>query len=329
MKTKTTTGWTGRHGDHWVHHRDRYDRMLEAFGVAVIDGAEVQVGDRVLDVGSGAGATTIMAARSTGSEGHVTAIDLSPALLATATDRAEDQGLHQIDFVRGDAQAHPFEPAAYDSAISRFGLMLFEDPQAGFDNVARALRPGGRLAFATWQHRTKNLWSTLPERVLLETLTHTPALDMAAMRPPPPTVCPFSLADPERIRGLLSRAGFEHLDVRASSQPIWIASDVDDAVEFFEDNAGADVRAALGEQALDAVRQALRDRLRTYGRDDGVFLPERGMDRHGTTCRGPTLDTLTCRENHDGNPLDADLPALGKEVGVARIDPQPEDDPPG
>ena len=58
--------------------------------------------------------------------------------------------------------------------------MLFEDPPAGFDNVARALRPGGRLAFATWQHRTKNLWSTLPERVLLETLTHTPALDMEA-----------------------------------------------------------------------------------------------------------------------------------------------------
>ena len=107
MKTKTTTGWSGQQGDHWVHHRDRYDRMLEAFGVAVIDGAEVRVGDRVLDVGSGAGATTIMAARSAGSEGHVTAIDLSPALLATATERVEDQGLHQIDLVCGDAAGPP------------------------------------------------------------------------------------------------------------------------------------------------------------------------------------------------------------------------------
>ena len=73
----------------------------------------------MLDVGSGAGATTIMAARSTGSEGHVTAIDLSPALLATATERVEDQGLHQIDLVRGDAQGHPFDPAAYDVVIFR------------------------------------------------------------------------------------------------------------------------------------------------------------------------------------------------------------------
>ncbi len=136
-----------------------------------------------------------------------------------------------------------------------------------------ALRPGGRLAFATWQHRTKNVWSTLPERVVLETLTHTPATDMAAMRPSPPKVCPFSLADPERLRGLLSHAAFERIDIRAISHPVWIADDVDDAVDFFEDNAGDEVRAALGDQALGAVRRALRDRLRNYVRDDGVLLP--------------------------------------------------------
>ena len=60
-------------------------------------------------------------------------------------------GLTNTTFVQGDAQVHPFEPEGFDVAISRFGAMFFGDPVAAFTNLARALRPGGRLTLLTWQ----------------------------------------------------------------------------------------------------------------------------------------------------------------------------------
>ena len=63
-----------------------------------------------------------------------------------------------------DAQVHPFDPRSFDAVISQFGAMFFEDPQAAFANLARALRPDGRLVFVCWQHPATSQWVSIAFR---------------------------------------------------------------------------------------------------------------------------------------------------------------------
>jgi SAM-dependent methyltransferase len=91
--------------------------------------------------------------------GSVLGIDQSSAMLAYARRRAADGRLDNISFVQADAQIHPFEPGAFDVAISNTGATFFGDLRAGFTNIAGALRSGGRLALLTWPSLPANEWS--------------------------------------------------------------------------------------------------------------------------------------------------------------------------
>src|SRR5581483_7530741 len=89
----------------------------------------------------------------------------APALeLARRLTAAE--GLRNVTYEQADVQAHPFPPAAFDLALSRFGVMFFADPVAAFTNIGRALRPGARLVLLVWQGRDRNEWSTEVRRVV-------------------------------------------------------------------------------------------------------------------------------------------------------------------
>ena len=96
--------------------------------------------------------------RPPGVASHVLGVDVSEQMLERARQRAT--GAENVEFVLGDAQSHPFEPASFDLAISRCGLMFFADPDAAFANIRRALRPGGRLVGLIWQRYEDNEWAT-------------------------------------------------------------------------------------------------------------------------------------------------------------------------
>src|SRR6516164_9500507 len=66
------------------------------------------------------------------------------------------KGCERVRFVHADAQVFPFEPASFDAAFSRFGVMFFADPTAAFINIRRGLRPSGRLAFVCWRALEEN-----------------------------------------------------------------------------------------------------------------------------------------------------------------------------
>ena len=136
--------WDGREGDHWVQHADRYDALSQRITPHLLDAGAVGAADRVLDVGCGCGLTSRAAAHAA-SAGSVLGVDLSAAMLQEAERRARAEGLTNVRFEQGDVQVHAFSPAAFDLAISRFGVMFFEDPVAAFANVASAIRPGGRF----------------------------------------------------------------------------------------------------------------------------------------------------------------------------------------
>ncbi|GHB17089.1 hypothetical protein GCM10010377_03640 [Streptomyces viridiviolaceus] len=102
--------WNGPVGNHWARHQARYDAMPAGVNGALFDAAAVAPGDRVLDVGCGAGATTRIAARPA-APGHAVGVDISAPLLERARASTAAEGVGNAAYECGDAQVHPFPPA--------------------------------------------------------------------------------------------------------------------------------------------------------------------------------------------------------------------------
>jgi arsenite methyltransferase len=111
-----------------------------------LDLAALEPGDVVLDLGSGAGMDSFLAALAVGAEGRVVGVDMTDAQLAKARDLAAVSG--NVEFRQGHIEDPPVEEEAFDCAISNGVINLSPDKPAVFAAVARALRPGGRLALA-------------------------------------------------------------------------------------------------------------------------------------------------------------------------------------
>ena len=110
-------------------------------------------GESVLDIGCGGGEALDLA-RAVAPDGTVVGVDLSAAVLTFARRPAE--WCERVRFVQADAQVFAFEPASFDAAFSRFGVMFFTDPTVAFINIRRSLRPNGRLAFVCWRALEEN-----------------------------------------------------------------------------------------------------------------------------------------------------------------------------
>src|SRR5258707_8181000 len=129
----------------WAEVREPLELQLAPVGRPGLAALAPHPGESVLDIGCGGGETALDLVRAVAPDGTVVGIDLSAAVLAFAQRAA--QGCERVRFVQADAEVFPFEPASFDAAFSRFGVMFFADPAAAFINISRSLRPNGRLAF--------------------------------------------------------------------------------------------------------------------------------------------------------------------------------------
>jgi len=109
---------------------------------------ELEAGERVLDLGCGAGTDTLVAAQMVGPKGHVTGIDMTPEMLAKARSAAEGMGLANVELVEGEAEQLPFEDETFDIVISNGVIDLVPDKDAVFSEIFRVLKPGGRIQIA-------------------------------------------------------------------------------------------------------------------------------------------------------------------------------------
>jgi arsenite methyltransferase len=105
-------------------------------------------GERVLDVGCGAGTDTLVAAQMVTPEGHVTGIDMTPEMLAKARAAAAEMKTANVEFVEGDVEQLPFAEQSFDVVISNGVIDLIPDKDAVFSGLFRVLRPGGRIQIA-------------------------------------------------------------------------------------------------------------------------------------------------------------------------------------
>jgi arsenite methyltransferase len=108
----------------------------------------VEPGEHVLDLGSGAGTDSLVAALMVGSTGSVTGIDMTPEMSKKAREGASALGLSNVAFVEGEVEELPFDDGRFDVVISNGVIDLIPDKEAVFSSVYRVLRPGGRIQFA-------------------------------------------------------------------------------------------------------------------------------------------------------------------------------------
>jgi ubiquinone/menaquinone biosynthesis C-methylase UbiE len=136
-------------GRRWVERQQSSDIVLGPILQVTLERAQLGRGERVVDIGCGAGASSIALAERVGPSGQVLGIDVSEPMLARAAERLPP-GV-PVKFVCADAATHRFEPTAFDLLFSRFGVMFFAEPARAFANLRAALKPSGRLAFACWR----------------------------------------------------------------------------------------------------------------------------------------------------------------------------------
>ena len=253
--------WDGDEGEYWADNAEYFDRSVAVYHERLLTVAAIGEHDHVLDIGCGTGQTTRDAARAA-SAGSALGVDLSSRMLDYARRRAVEEGVTNATFAQADAQIHPFEPRAYDVAISRTAAMFFGDHVAAFSNIGRALRPGGRLVLVTWQPLPGNEWIREISGALGA------GRDLPA---PPPDAGPFSLSDPDRVRTLLARAGFADVEFEGTTAAIWFGNDADDAHRFVLGLMGWMLQG-LDDAGRARAIDALHATMATHETPDGVLF---------------------------------------------------------
>ena len=196
--------WKGQSGERWVTYQARLDAMMALFGQAAIEAAAPAMGERVLDVGCGAGASSLDLAARVGAGGHVLGVDISEPLIGRARALAprDRPALFQV----ADASSADLPEGAFDILFSRFGVMFFDDPTGAFAHMRRALKPGGRVAFVCWRGMAENDWVRLPMGAIKGIVPPTAP-------PDPEAPGPFSFGDRGRVARILTAAGFTDIAI--------------------------------------------------------------------------------------------------------------------
>jgi SAM-dependent methyltransferase len=245
--------WDGPEGDHWTEHAAHYDRTTRGHRERLLGADLISPDDDVLDVGCGTGALTRAAARRAPG-GSALGIDLSRRMIEHARALTTSEGITNASFERADAQVHPFVAHSADTVVSSFGAMFFDDPVAAFANIARALRPGGRLGLLAWRELARNSWVSAIRDAL--------AAGRALPVPRPGTPGPFGLADPDQATDLLAGAGLVDVDFHEIDEVMDFGADTEQAFAFVAgmgivDGLTSDLDPGTRATALDALRSTL------------------------------------------------------------------------
>lgn len=227
-----------------------YDRAFAHvsahFVPLLLRAARVAPNMRVLDIATGTGLAAAAALVTVGPAGHVTAADLSPAMVEKARGRLGNAP--NVAVAVEDGQALSFPDGSFDAVICSLGLMFFPDPARGLAEFRRVLRPGGRAAVSV---------NTVPERsfntrINVAIARYVPSLAEATVRV-------FSLGDGARLRSLFEAADIRDVEVATESHRFAMPS-FDAYFEPYEQGAGSPGQAfvALPEEIRRAVREEVR-----------------------------------------------------------------------
>jgi ubiquinone/menaquinone biosynthesis C-methylase UbiE len=210
---------------------------------------------RILDVASGPGEPAISLAATVAPDGHVTATDLVPEMLAMAEENARERGVANITFRQADVAALPFPDGEFDAVTCRFGVMIFPDVRRGLGEMRRVLVPGGRAICLLWGPPEQNA-QMRPLAVVRE------YVDLSEPAPGEPHR--FRFAAPGELAAQLRGAGFRQVEEATHHLPIqWTGTSGERWEAMLRNNRrmaaavaalAPERHAALTRDVLDAIR---------------------------------------------------------------------------
>jgi ubiquinone/menaquinone biosynthesis C-methylase UbiE len=234
--------------EHWSRGQARRDEVIRPATEMMLDLANLQSGNRVLDVAAGTGEQTLLAARRVGPTGYVLATDLSPSMLNVAAEAARKVGLTNIETRIMDAENLDVRSESFDAVICRLGLMLFSNPPKALRGIYKALKPGGKVAALVFSTAEKNPFQAIP---------------LGVVRRMGAAVLPmFTLGEPGVLENAFTEAGFTDVSVQAMTVQRRFPS-ISDLMRILRDvlflrEPMAKLRDTDREQAWTEIEQQLR-----------------------------------------------------------------------
>jgi ubiquinone/menaquinone biosynthesis C-methylase UbiE len=233
----------------WQTWWETIERRAQKVSNKLVELAEVQPGDKVLDIATGIGEPAVTAARRVKPNGKVLAIDISSQMLLIAKTRAKSLGLDDIiEFRESDGEKIdlPDSTAKFDAILSRWGLMFFPNLSATLVKIREMLVTNGRLSAAVWSAPSKVPWLDLAFASVRKQI-NTPA-------PPPSTPGPFALADIDGLKQSFSKAGFK--DIKINTFQITFEFDSPESYTKLHQQTATRIHAMLANQTEEVKKQA-------------------------------------------------------------------------
>lgn len=250
----------------WAEHAAYVDARGAEVTEKMLELTTPAAGERVLELACGPGGLGLAAASLVGPGGEVVLSDVAAEMVSIAAARAGAMGLTNVSTRQLDIESIDEPDASYDVVLCREGLMFATDPARAGREIRRVLRPRGRVAAAVWGPREHNPWLGL----VLD------AVSAQLGRPVPPPGVPgvFSLADSERLAGLLKDAALTDVAVSELSVPMRAAS-FDEWWTRTSALAGplTKIVASLPDHATQALRARLQEATSAYRTQAGIELP--------------------------------------------------------
>jgi ubiquinone/menaquinone biosynthesis C-methylase UbiE len=250
----------------WDRRRQWMWDVSHAVGEQMVAKLDPQPGQTVLELAAGTGETGFAAAERLGDDGLLISTDFSAPMVEAARRRAEELGLSNVEFQVMDAERMTLDDDSVDGVLCRWGYMLMADPKAALAETRRVLRAGDRLCLSVWGPAEDNEWAALSRSALAE----------AGHIPPPKPGDPgvFSMSSEERIRELVTGAGFGTVEI----EPVGVEyrfEDFDSYWRFLHDLAGAValVLERLRADELAQVRAMMEEKAQPFRSNGGYAMP--------------------------------------------------------
>ena len=241
--------WNEAPGQSWVINDAAMNERLQDISDILFEGLDATGCNNGLDIGCGAGSTTRRLAAIIGNQARVTGLDISEKLLTLARSHPESVGK---DFLQADAQSCKFEPEGFDLAISRFGVMFFENPFKAFQNIKSAVQKGREMRFVCWAPISANDFFLSP----LNTVVDITGVSFAEPGKEPG---PLAFSDRTYLSSILKNAEFSSINIDIIKTSISTKDSVEkNASLLMEIGMGSRAikEAAPADEVLNEIREA-------------------------------------------------------------------------
>ena len=196
--------WNKGIGQKWVKEDNSLNERFAILTKEFFSRANINKNEKVLDIGCGGGITSFEASKLVGKDGYVLGADISEILLNLA--KKNFSNIDNLEFKYCDVQNYNFKKNIFSKAISRFGVMFFENPIVAFKNIYNSIQDGGSLHFVCWTNVLENEFFTAAANIIIKHLNKEfPQVTRAPG--------PFAFSEKKYVKQILNASGFKNIKV--------------------------------------------------------------------------------------------------------------------